>query len=38
VQAPKQQGDPTHQVEENERTHRASISDNIDALWSSVRS
>ena len=26
-----------HQVEENERTHRASIGDSIDALWRSVR-
>ena len=38
VQAPKQQGDAPHQVEENERTHRASIMDNIRALWTSVRS
>ena len=38
VQAPKRQGDAPHQVEENERTHRASIMDNIRALWTSVRS
>jgi hypothetical protein len=30
--------DAAHQVEENERTHRASIMDNIAARWTSVRS